>query len=122
MSVTSDGIIINNVVIQHGAWSIQHTQQADDASAAFLTSAALFIANATSIVVSNVEISHTGSYGIRIKEGTSGVNVINSKFADMGAGGIWIGDQTSAILVSPRSSGADRVLSELNRFFVYFCS
>ncbi len=99
-----EDIIIDNVAIQHGAWNISRTQKADDASAAFLTSVALFIANATSIIVSNVEISHTGSYGIRIKEGTSNINVMNSLITDMGAGGIWIGDRTSDMSISPNTS------------------
>jgi parallel beta-helix repeat protein len=97
-------IIIDNVAIQHGAWNIDRTEQADASSAAFLTSVALFIANATSIIVSNVEISHTGSYGIRIKEGTSQINVINSLITDMGAGGVWIGDRTSDMSISPTST------------------
>jgi parallel beta-helix repeat protein len=87
-----EDIIIDNVAVQHGAWNIGKHAQADSASARFLTSVALFIANATSIVISNVEISHTGSYGLRIREGTSNINFINSLVTDTGAGGIWIGD------------------------------
>ena len=94
-------IFIDNVAIQHGAWHIDRTQVADAASAAFLTSVALFIANATFITVSNVEISHTGSYGIRITEGTSNIDIKNSRITDMGAGGIWIGDRKSNMSVSP---------------------
>jgi parallel beta-helix repeat protein len=99
-----DDVIIDNVAIQHGAWNIDRTEQADDASAVFLTSVALFIANATSIVISNVEISHTGSYGLRIKEGTSHINVINSLITDTGAGGVWIGDRSSNMSISPISN------------------
>ena len=97
-------IIIDNVAIQHGAWNINHTEMADAASAAFLTSVALFIANASSIIISDVEISHTGSYGIRISEGTSNINVFNSLITDMGAGGIWIGDRSTNMSISPNSS------------------
>ena len=97
-------IILDNVAIQHGAWKINRTEIADAASAAFLTSVALLIANASSIIVSNVEISHTGSYGIRIREGTSNINVMNSVITDMGAGGVWIGDRTTNMSISPNTS------------------
>jgi hypothetical protein len=52
-------IIVDDVMIQHSAWNIGRYEQADGQAAAFLTSAALYVANATSIVISNVEISHT---------------------------------------------------------------
>ncbi|CAF2209465.1 unnamed protein product [Rotaria magnacalcarata] len=86
-----EDIIIDNVAIQHGAWGIGRTQQADSQAAAFLDYASLYIANATAIVVSNVEISHTGSYGVWIKEGTNNINLMNSLITDTGAGGIRIG-------------------------------
>ncbi|CAF4933993.1 unnamed protein product, partial [Rotaria sp. Silwood2] len=86
-----ENIIIANVAIQHSAWNIGRTQQADSQAAAFLNSAPLYIANATSIVISNVEISHTGSYGVWIKEGTTNVNIFKSLVTDAGAGGIRIG-------------------------------
>jgi hypothetical protein len=98
-----DDIIIDNVAIQHSAWNINRTQQADRQAAAFLTSAALYIANATSIVISDVEISHTGSYGVWIKEGTTNINIINSLVTDTGAGGIRIGQMISPI-PTPTSS------------------
>ena len=96
-------VIIDNLELQHGAWNIDRTEVAESASAAFLTSVALFIANATSVVVSNVQISHTGSYGIRIKEGTSDITVMDSLVTDMGAGGIWIGDRSTDISMSPNT-------------------
>jgi parallel beta-helix repeat protein len=106
VSISSDNatnpveeIVIDNVAIQHGAWNIKRTEQANSASAAFLTSVALFIANATSVVLSNIEISHTGSYGLRIREGTSNVNLINSLVNDTGAGGVWIGDWETDISI-----------------------
>ena len=97
-----EDIILDNIAIQHGAWNINRTETAEDVSAEFLTSVALFMANATSIMISNMEISHTGSFGIRIKEGTSNINVINSLITDMGAGGIWIGDLTTPIPMTPK--------------------
>ncbi|CAF2860443.1 unnamed protein product [Rotaria sp. Silwood2] len=92
-----ENIIIDNVAIQHSAWNIGRTQQADSQAAAFLNSAPLYIANATSIVISNVEISHTGSYGVWIKEGTTNVNIFNSLVTDTGAGGIRIGQMISPV-------------------------
>jgi parallel beta-helix repeat protein len=94
-----DDVIIDNVAIQHGAWNITRTQQANSASAAFLTSVALFIANATAIVISNVEISHTGAYGLHIREGTSNINFIDSLVTDTGAGGVWVGDWTTPVSI-----------------------
>ncbi|CAF3891873.1 unnamed protein product [Rotaria sp. Silwood1] len=90
-------IIIDNVAIQHSAWNIDRTQQADSQAAAFLNSAPLYIANATSIIISNIEISHTGSYGIWIKEGTTNINIFNSLITDTGAGGIRIGQMISPV-------------------------
>jgi putative cofactor-binding repeat protein len=92
-----EDIIIDNVAIQHSAWNIGRTDQADGQAASFLTSAPLYIANATSIVISNVEVSHTGSYGVWIKEGTSNINFINSLVTDTGAGGIRIGQMIAPI-------------------------
>jgi parallel beta-helix repeat protein len=86
-----EDVIIDNVAIQHGAWNIDRYEQADSASAAFLSTGALLIINATSIVISNIEISHTGAYGLRIREGTSNIGCMNSLVTDTGAGGIWIG-------------------------------
>jgi parallel beta-helix repeat protein len=99
-----EDVIIDNVAIQHGAWNITRTAQANSASASFLTSVALFIANATSIVVSNVEISHTGSYGVRIREGTSNIILINSIVTDTGAGGVWVGDWSTPVSILANSN------------------
>ena len=96
-------IIIDNVAIQHSAWIIGRTQQADSQAASFLESTALYIANAASVVISNVEISHTGSYGVWIKEGTNNINILNSFVSDTGAGGIRIGQMISPV-PSPTTS------------------
>ncbi len=96
-------IIVDNVVIEHSAWSIGRYEQADGQAAAFLTSAAVYVANATSILLSDVEISHTGSYGLWIKEGTTNIDVINSLLTDTGAGGIRIGQMISPV-PTPTSS------------------
>ncbi len=90
-------LFVENVTIQHGAWNIGRYEQADYQAAAFLTSAALFVANATSIVLSNVEISHTGTYGLWIKEGTTNIDLINSLVTDTGAGGVRIGQMISPV-------------------------
>ncbi len=57
-----EDMIISNVTIQHSAWNLGPTEQA----AAFLQSASVYIDNSTAILISDVEISHTGSYGIWI--------------------------------------------------------
>ena len=90
-------IIIDNVAIQHSAWNIGRTEQADYQATAFLQSAPLYIANATHIVVSDVEVSHTGSYGVWIKEGTTNINIMNSLVTDTGSGGIRIGQMVSPV-------------------------
>jgi hypothetical protein len=97
-----EDIIISNVAIQHSAWSIERTEQADQQAAAFLQSASLYIANATSIVVSDVEVSHTGSYGMWIREGTINIDVINCLVTDTGAGGIRIGQIVKPVLTPTR--------------------
>jgi parallel beta-helix repeat protein len=98
-----EDIIIDNVAIQHSAWNIGRTQQADYQAASFLTSAPLYIANATSIIISDIEVSHTGSYGVWIREGTANINIINSLITDTGAGGIRIGQMISPV-PTPTSS------------------
>ncbi|UJR14456.1 hypothetical protein I4U23_001453 [Adineta vaga] len=92
-----EDIIINNIVIQHSAWNIDRTQQADAQAASFLTYASLYIANATAIIISDIEISHTGSYGVWIKEGTTNINILNSLVTDTGAGGIRIGQMIEPV-------------------------
>ena len=98
-----ENILIDNVIIQHSAWNMNRTQQVDASMAAHLTYAALYIENASSIMISNVEISHTGSYGIFIRPGSTNVNIINSLISDMGAGGIAIGQNVSSHEISPSS-------------------
>ena len=83
-----EDIIIDNIAIQHGAWNINRYQKADSGAAEFLNCAALFIEYARSVVISNVEISHTGSYGLWIQQGTTNINFLNSLITDTGAGGI----------------------------------
>jgi hypothetical protein len=100
---TVNDIIIDNVAIQHSAWNLGRTEEADYQATAFLTYAATYIANATSIVMSDVEVSHTGSYGVWIKEGTTNINIINSLVTDTGAGGIRIGQMITPI-PTPTSS------------------
>ena len=99
-----EDVTIDNVAIQHGAWNLDRAEQADAAYAAYLSSAALLIDNATSITISNVEISHTGSYGLRIREGTSKIIFTNSLVTDTGAGGVWIGDRSRQIPVIANTS------------------
>ena len=98
-----EDIIIDNVAIQYSAWNLNRTQQADEQAAAFITTAAVFIANATSITMSNVEVSHTGTYGIWIREGTLNINIINSLVTDTGAGGIRMGQIITPVQI-PTSS------------------
>ena len=92
-----EDVIVDNVAIQFNAWNIGRTQQADTQAAAFLTTAALYVANATAIVVSGVEISHTGTYGVWVKEGTNDITIMNSLMTDTGAGGIRIGQMIAPV-------------------------
>ena len=103
-----EDVIVDNVAIQHGAWNLTRTEQANSASAQFLTAVALLVANATSIVISNVEISHTGSYGVHIQEGTSAVTLMNSLITDTGGGGVWVGTWTTPI---PIIAHANKIIS-----------
>jgi parallel beta-helix repeat protein len=97
-----EDIIVDNIAIQHGAWNIDRYEKADAVAAVFLNCAALFIENAISVVVSNVEISHTGSYGLWITQGTKSINFLNSLITDTGAGGIRSG--TWATLRAPATA------------------
>ncbi|UJR19785.1 hypothetical protein I4U23_022919 [Adineta vaga] len=96
-------ILIDNVVIEHSAWNIDRSEQADYQAASFLTYASVYIANATSILLSNIEINHSGSYGIWIREGTTNINLINSLITDTGAGGVRIGQMITPVII-PTSS------------------
>jgi len=101
-------VIISNVAIQHSGWHIGRTQQADGAAASFLQNATVFLANASSIVFSDTEISHTGAYAVWINIGTSEITVINSLITDTGAGGIWMGRD---IVPLPMSAALVKVIS-----------
>jgi len=92
-----ENITMDYISIQHGAWNIATHAIGEGSSARFLKSVALFIANSSSIRLSNIEISHTGSYGLRIGEGTSNIIVIDSLVTDTGAGGIWIGEWSTPV-------------------------
>jgi hypothetical protein len=103
-----EDVIVNNVAIQHGAWYIDRTQQADAAAAGFLRFAAFIVANASAIVISNVEISHTGAYGLWINAGTEKVDFLNSVITDTGAGGVWIG---RALAPMPKAANLIKIIS-----------
>lgn len=92
-----EDMIVDNVAVQHSAWNIGPTEVADNQAASFLNSAPVYIANASRILLSALEISHTGSYGIWIKEGTTEITLINSLINDTGAGGIRIGQMNSPV-------------------------
>ena len=83
-----EDVIVDNIAIQHGAWNIRRDEKADAGAAEFLYAAALFVENAISVTISNVEISHTGAYGLWIMQGTTDINFLNSFITDTGAGGI----------------------------------
>ena len=91
------GVILDNIAIQHSSWSIGLTDQADGQAAAWLNPAALYIANATAILVSSVEVSHTGGYAIWAREGASDVTVTDSLITDCGAGCIRIGQMIAPV-------------------------
>ena len=101
-------VIIDNVAIQHSAWNLLRNQQADGAAAAFLLYATVFVANASSIVMSNIEISHTGAYGLWVNTGTSILTLTGSLVTDTAAGGIWIG---RTLVPIPRSASFIKILS-----------
>jgi len=86
-----EDVIVDNIVIHHGAWNIRRNQKADAGAAEFLNAAALWISYARDIVVSDIEISHTGAYGLSISLGTTDINFMNSFINDTGAGGIMSG-------------------------------
>jgi hypothetical protein len=103
-----EDVIVNNVAIQHGAWNIDRTEEADGSEAVFLRFAAFIIANASSIVVSNVEISHTGAYGLWINAGTEKIDFMNSLITDTGAGGLWIGRDLAPM---PKAANSLKIIS-----------
>ena len=86
-----EDIIISNVAIQHSSWTLGRTQGGEGMWGAMSYNAAVSIKNAVSVIISNVEVSHTGRYGVHIEEGTSDVSLMNSLITDTGAGGVWIG-------------------------------
>ena len=90
-------IIIDDIAIQHSTWNIGRQEVADLQAAAFLTYATVYVANATSILFTNVTISNTGSYGLWIKEGASNITFSDSLVTDTGAGGIRIGQMIAPI-------------------------
>ena len=103
-----EDVIVNEITIQHGAWNIVPTEQADSAAAAFLRFAAFVVANASAIVVSNIEVSHTGAYGVWINEGTERIDFLNSLITDTGAGGLWVGRELAPM---PKAVNSVKIIS-----------
>ena len=89
-------VVVDNVVIEHSAWRIGRTEQADSQAASFLTTAPLYIANASNVVVSAVTVQHTGSYGVWLREGATDIELFNLMVTDTGAGGIRLGQMEAA--------------------------
>lgn len=107
-----EDVIINDVMIQHGAWHIDRYQQADAADAGFLKFATFIVANASLVVLSNIEISHTGAYGLWINAGTEKIDFLNSLITDTGAGGIWIGREL--VLLSQIANSIKIISNEIS--------
>ena len=84
-------VLINGIAMRHAAWNIARDQQADNQAASWLPSAALFLANATGVLVTGVEVSHTGQYGVYVREAATGVDILDSVVTDTGAGGVRVG-------------------------------
>ena len=103
-----ENVIVNNVAIEHGAWTIDRTEEADGSEAVFLRFAAFVVANASSIIISNVEISHTGAYGLWINAGTEKIDFLNSLITDTGAGGLWIGRDLAPM---PKAANSLKIIS-----------
>jgi len=90
-----ENISLTNVAIQHSTWNLGRYEQADGFAVAFTTTAALYIANASSLIISSIEISHTGLYGAWIEQGTTNIDFLDSYITDTGAGGIRVGQMNT---------------------------
>ena len=106
-------VLINGIAISHSAWTIGRTQQTDSQATSWQTTPALFLANATGVLVTGVEVSHTGQYGVWIQEGTSGVNILDCVVTDTGAGGVRIGQMAWPI---PRPTSGVNVIGNIISF------
>ena len=105
-------VLINGIALKHSSWTIGRTQQADNQAASWLPTASLLLANATGVLVSGVEISHTGGYAVWLREAATGVQIIDCLITDTGAGGVRIG-QMDAPPLHP-TSGIDVIGNEIS--------
>ena len=93
-------IIVDDVTIQHSAWDIGRQEVADYQAAAFLTYATVYVANATSILFTNVKTSNMGSHGLWIRKEISNITLTDSIVTDAAAGGTRMG-QTIGPMPTP---------------------
>ncbi len=92
----STGSVVKNIEF-HGL-TFQHSQYLlpqtgiNEGQAEATVPATITITNGQNIVFNKCEISHTGIYAFDFREGSRKCKIINSLLADMGAGGVKIGE------------------------------
>lgn len=86
--------------------------QFEPAQSASFTTATISINNAQNILFKNCEVKHVGEYALEFKN-CNDCKVINSKFFDLGAGGVRIGGGR----IDQRNSIENCLLSKGGRFF-----
>ncbi len=90
-NIPNAGLTFKNISFQHCGYRMPKTGD-DPAQAAAPVSAAIEISNESGIHFIDCEVKHTGNYGIWFKGGSSHCKVTGTYLADLGAGGIKIGE------------------------------
>jgi len=94
-SVSSGSVIsnieFNGLTFQHSQYILPKTGM-NEGQAEASVPATITITNCQNMVFNKCEVSHTGIYAFDFREGSRNCKIINSLLADMGAGGIKIGE------------------------------
>ena len=89
-------IVLNGLSFQHADWAVPNRGRADGQAATFLDGAAVRARGARNCSLERCEIARVGGYALWLGQGCKNNRVAHCHIHDMGAGGIRIGETTSA--------------------------
>lgn len=89
----ASGISIDGLSFQHTDWDGKHAFKMSGGvqSASFLDAAAVHLKNASNCTLSQIEVLHTGQYGVWFNDCGANNKMVSSTVMDLGAGGVRIG-------------------------------
>ena len=96
------GAELANLTLAHTAvdWAGFFSGDGDGQAATNLRTAAVEVLHTTSFALTNVEVAHTGGFGLLVNSSSSGVRVTGCDLHDLGAGGVRVGATADSAPVS----------------------